>query len=484
VTRQNLVKPVEGNFRPILAYGNATTPLADRTSLIEVFCGRGGYIVSQMALVEKLETEPVASRLLANILNYARRRQLQDAEFLSRKLALVAPASEAGKKGWLESLGAQVEVLTPKTVQDLAGYKAAVVVLAKGFPVAAETGALQQWVRQGGKLLVLGLTPETAAEGSSLCGTASALASPKSMSNNLAVKRRSDELTLGLSNADLCWEKPLVGRPPLVRLEGATVTDLTEDPLLQKVVAGRGVMAVCQIPLAAEKDLDLARRTASILLTNLGVGLSSETDAASGVQETFFPVDMRKACNVGFEEGGDLRSFPVGPRVFGGVEFDVIDPAGNGGKSCIALRGKPSAHLPAQSNEIPLGGLRLDKLYFLHAVRGASGGRQASYIVHYCDGAYVEVPVRLGSDVNDWSSPPADLPNGRVAWSGKNDARPNLVSVYLTAWQNLHPNNSHRQRQDGHRRRRRRRDADRRHRREGRQGRLARGRSYDPRRCQ
>jgi beta-galactosidase len=456
VTRQNLVKPAEGNFRPILAYGNSTTPVADRTSLVEVFHGRGGYLVSQMVLVEKLDTEPVAPRLLANMLNYARRRQVQDAEFLRRKLALVAPVSEAGKKDWLESLGAEVDVLTPKAVQDLAAYKVAVVVLAKGFPAAGEMGVLQQWVRQGGKLLVLGLTPQTAAEGASLCGATAALVNPKSMSNNLVVKRRSDELTLGLSNADLCWEKPLVARPPLVRLQGPTVSDLTEDPLLEKVVAGGGLMAVCQFPLPAEKDLDLARRAASILLTNLGVGLASDVDAASNVEEAFFPVDMRKACNMGFKDdvagdhkGGwtdqganDMRYFPVGPQVLGGVKFDVIDPARNDGKSCIVLKGKPCPYFPAQSNEIPVGGLRLDKLYFLHAVEGATGGRQASYIVHYSDGAYVEVPVRLGSEVQGWSSPPANLPNAKVAWSGKNDVCPNLVSVYTTAWQNLHPNNS------------------------------------------
>ena len=97
----------------------------------------------------------------------------------------------------------------------------------------------------------------------------------------------------------------------------------------------------------------------------------------------------------------DMRYFPVGTQVFNGVRFDVIDPARSDNKSCIVLKGKPSPYFPAQSIEIPVG-LRLDKLYFLHAVRGALCGRQASYVVHYADGAYVEIPVRLGMEVRGW----------------------------------------------------------------------------------
>jgi hypothetical protein len=454
VTRMNLLKPTEGNFRPVLAYGNTTTPSADRTPLVEVFHGRGGYVVSQMLLVEKFETEPVASRLLANILNYARRRQLQDADCLSGPVALLAPASEAGKRGWLEGLGARVEPVAPATVQDLAAYKVAAVVLGKGFPGTAQTKVLQEWVRQGGRLLVLGLAAETATEGSALCQAETRLGMPKPMSNNLVVKRTSDELTLGLSNADLYWPKPIVARPPFARLQGAAVIDLTQDPLLEKVVLGRGVMLVCQLPLAAERELDVSRRTASILLTNLGVALASHAGTAVGAKETFFPIDIRKACNRGFKDdvagdgkGGwtdqgnnDMRYFPVGTQVLGGVRFDVIDPARNDGKSCIALKGKPSPYFPAQSIDIPLGGARLDKLYFLHAVRGAAGGRQAAYVVHYADGAYVEIPVRLGMEVRGWWAAPMDLPNAQMAWSGKNDVCPNVVSVYMTAWKNVHPN--------------------------------------------
>ena len=106
VTRLNLIKPTEGNFRPVLAYGNATTPSADRTPLVEVFHGRGGYVVSQMLLVEKFDSEPVASRLLANILNYARRRQLQDAESLSPKLALFGAGRRGGQEGLAGGPGA------------------------------------------------------------------------------------------------------------------------------------------------------------------------------------------------------------------------------------------------------------------------------------------------------------------------------------------------------------------------------------------
>ena len=178
-----------------------------------------------------------------------------------------------------------MEPVAPVTVQDLAAYKVAAVVLGKGFPDAAQTKVLQEWVRQGGRLLVLGLAAETAMEGSALCQAETRLGVPKPMADNLVVKRIGDDLTLGLSNADLFWPKPIIARPPFARLQGAAVIDLTQDPLLEKIALGRGVMLVCQLPLAAERELDLSRRTASILLTNLGAALASHAGTAVGARD-------------------------------------------------------------------------------------------------------------------------------------------------------------------------------------------------------
>jgi hypothetical protein len=272
----------------------------------------------------------------------------------------------------------------------------------------------------------------------------------------MVFKATADPLTMGISNADLCWENRELVPARFLKLEGALVSDLTTDPLLQKLDLGEGVIAVCQLPLLEHKDLEPARRTMSVLLTNLGVALTPTLYSSAARQEEYVPVDIRSACNMGFrddvagdQKGGwtdqgenDLRTFPVGERELLGVPFTIVDPATNDGKSCVVLRGAQRPHFPRESAVIEVGNQKWDKIYFLHAAAyaGTPGQRIAYYVVKYFDLSVVEAPVVVGEHVKDWWDAPANLPGGSAAWTGENLVKgPGGVTVYMTEWRNPFP---------------------------------------------
>jgi beta-galactosidase GanA len=178
------------------------------------------------------------------------------------------------------------------------------------------------------------------------------------------------------------------------------------------------------------------------------IGFSKRGAAMGNPNSDFFFIDLRSHCNMGFTDemaddrkGGwtdqgasDLREFPVGIREFGGVSFEVIDPAGNGGRSCIMLRGSAKPYFPAEAAGIKVG-KKLKFLYFLHS--GAWGGGDAKYVVHFGDGTKAEKELVSGRNIGDWTSP-GDLPEARIAWVGQNPSN-SQVGVWLMTWENPHP---------------------------------------------
>jgi hypothetical protein len=133
--------------------------------------------------------------------------------------------------------------------------------------------------------------------------------------------------------------------------------------------------------------------------------------------EQWATVDLRRHCNQGFADdisgdgqGGwtdegpfnDLRSIPLGRQVWCGVPFDILDPAKNSGKSCIALAGGYGLLFPSEAKGIAVN-FKLKELYLLN---GASWGdwKVASLYgdVHYADGSTERIPLKIG---NWWNKP-------------------------------------------------------------------------------
>lgn len=145
------------------------------------------------------------------------------------------------------------------------------------------------------------------------------------------------------------------------------------------------------------------------------------------------PLDLRSAVNAGFADdvaddgkGGwtdqgpenDLRMLPTGRQVMKGIVFDVIDPAENGGKSCIMLAGKARPEFPDTAVcEVP-DGVSGSWFYLLHAIAWPEP-QVGSVKVTYRDGSADTFDVRGGREVGNWWVP-TQCPNGEVVWTAEN----------------------------------------------------------------
>ena len=158
------------------------------------------------------------------------------------------------------------------------------------------------------------------------------------------------------------------------------------------------------------------------------------------------PVNLRRAANMGFADekaddrrGGwtdqgpdnDLRSLKPGILNASPARFEVIDPAGNGGKSCIALGGGGRDYFPRQAI-VPGAGKRFRTLFLLHALAWARNGEIGSIVLEFVNGEKHEIPVAGGRDVGDWWNP-SSCANGAVAWRGFS-REGNPVGLFLSAF--------------------------------------------------
>ncbi|MFQ6097080.1 MAG: hypothetical protein ACE5O2_05075 [Armatimonadota bacterium] len=217
-------------------------------------------------------------------------------------------------------------------------------------------------------------------------------------------------------------------------------------------VSGARDWTECTVTAAAPADADTVR---IYLILNNGVGSAWFVDIAMVPGDVFpgnfRPIDIRSACNAGFRDevagdgkGGwtdqgdnDAREIPVGPQTWRDVPFDIINPADNGGKSCIVLMGRGRERMPAavefEVNE------KCDVLYFLHgaAWAGSDGQRVGRYVVTLADGTAVNVPLRNGREIVDWWSP-RDTKQSAVGWEGKN-AQSDDVGLSIFPWRNPKP---------------------------------------------
>jgi parallel beta-helix repeat protein len=139
----------------------------------------------------------------------------------------------------------------------------------------------------------------------------------------------------------------------------------------------------------------------------------------------------------------DLRNLYAGDYTYNGVAFRVEK-----GNACFIMKNKqrPSDNLPA-GGKVELKG-KADVLAFLH-----SGGwiqtnvREATYVIHYADGAKAEIPLIGGKNIFDWTFAPTVLEglkyNPELGFTQRavTVPVPQFVSAYIwmTLWKNPHP---------------------------------------------
>jgi hypothetical protein len=155
-------------------------------------------------------------------------------------------------------------------------------------------------------------------------------------------------------------------------------------------------------------------------------------------------LDISKAANMGFADevendgkGGwtdqgpenDMHVIPLGSSHFGNIEFNIIDPAKNGGKSCLVFANKTRPEMLKDAT-IEVGGKTFDYLYLLHGTAWTQLDKKIGTIaIEYVDGSSKNLDVVAGRDVGDWWNPERGE-NALVIFRAKNGS--NEVGLYMS----------------------------------------------------
>jgi hypothetical protein len=150
------------------------------------------------------------------------------------------------------------------------------------------------------------------------------------------------------------------------------------------------------------------------------------------------------------DEGvNDMRNLPTGRQKFGAIEFDVIPPESNAGRSVLYIAPDGRQGLPSAMT-IAVASVAGRSLYFLHTVaRGAPAhGVVGIYDVCYADGTTERVYIRFDDDIGLWwgihdihdmrDTPSIYRGKTRVAWRGANGEWAN-VGMQMFGWDNPRP---------------------------------------------
>ena len=116
--------------------------------------------------------------------------------------------------------------------------------------------------------------------------------------------------------------------------------------------------------------------------------------------------------------------------------FTLIEPAANGGKAALILRGAERPKFPAAIRGIKIGG-KFKRLFFLHGCGWCWGGEAGRYRFHYEDGQSVDVPLVEGRNIGDWWNC-RDLPEAWIGITGVNGLG-HEVGLYAAEWKNPRP---------------------------------------------
>lgn len=133
-----------------------------------------------------------------------------------------------------------------------------------------------------------------------------------------------------------------------------------------------------------------------------------------------YPFNLRSFANMGFaddiakdgkggwtDEGGDndFRAMKVGNQRLVNMDFDIIDPEKNNGRSCLVFA---NSFAPKMAEKVILNGenKKFNYLYLIHSAAWVIKDKIAGkIIVQYSDGSEKVIEVKVGKDVGNWWKP-------------------------------------------------------------------------------
>jgi len=204
-----------------------------------------------------------------------------------------------------------------------------------------------------------------------------------------------------------------------------------------------------------EYGADILNRYAKIAATHHGFVpaiLRGKQPVAPARQ--FTQVDLRSVANADFgpgtpevlgwmnEPGSDLASMPSGNQVSREIPFNVIDPAKNGRRACLAIS---SAERFTRHASIAIN-RTARSFYLLHAKGGDD--LVGKLTLHYTERTTHWEYIRAGVNINHWWAPadsefnersgPGGSERMQVAWRGANRKFGNL-GLYVVGFEHPHP---------------------------------------------
>ena len=382
----------------------------------------------------------------------------------ARPVAVLGGGDEAAVRRWLGDLGIQARTVTG--AGELPGSE--VVIVPPGRPIAAdEATALRSWIRTGGDALVL----------EQPAGPVAVLGQNAVPAGNTFVDlvQPAHPLFAGLPPAAFdtsdhpgagWWvaaairpftANALAARGAFLGLNDGTSAVIAEGTL------GSGRILCSQLLAVDRWDAD---SVATVYLANLAryllapgaepvAGIRPWQEGERGLSADrgrCRPLDLRGLANRGFSDdvdgdgqggwtdqgGNDFRDMPLGPQTLQGVPFTIIDPAANGGRSCMVLGGAGRPAFPREISGIAVGG-PVSRLFFLHTA--AWGGSRPivalTYRIRYADGSLIEVPVRVGTEIADWWNP-CEL-RGALLGLSQTNGQLHDIALFLMPWDNPRP---------------------------------------------
>lgn len=214
VARKTIRKPAGGRFRALVDSGGPEGLVY--LPWMEILSGRGRYLLCQLAVGEKLGQEPVAQRVLENLLAAA---ATPGAE--ACRLAVVQDKLSMSQA--LTEIDAKSTDLSGRLAEaDLTPFQVLLLETDSGETAACQA-KIAEWIRAGGKAIFHGGTPEGLARLAGILPEPMALQPSSSVPVNLA---RWSAATDGLTNQELYWygSREGLGYRELTPLSGEVVS--------------------------------------------------------------------------------------------------------------------------------------------------------------------------------------------------------------------------------------------------------------------
>ena len=465
--------PNRGNFLPLVEsfHMDRQSNVVAWTPLWEMYLGNGSILITQLPLVDKLDTEPMAAEMWRRILDYLGKDVYRHPQ---TRLAVMDSASDPVVNR-LKDLRADFKI-----VNQLDGASPVTLVEMNQPDFGKSIESFRKYVQDGGVLVLHRAQPEHQAYLAELTGKKVSVEVQlyHSWVDRQMIENRGG-LAEGLSNVDFYWRPNISSESQesqyqvsgatadgkgqveyVVKVEGAT--DYLFPGGWVEVPLGKGRIVIDQVkwevPEKAKNDYGSPMRVASMLLSNLGIvqklpapkpalpqGVKFETLDLAPLANTGFR-DDKAGDGVGWVDWGpeqDIRDFPTGDVNLGGVPFKVA----KGDKNAVTLRVNPDyikslANCP-ETVEIPVGKKSVAGLVYLDTGGWTTGLKVYGWReVHYTDGTK-EVMGLNNTNFADWNYGHDQFPDEEgtttnVVWKGACKNYP-ITRVYMTVWVNPHP---------------------------------------------